>query len=271
MNRRDAARYARWSALLALVLAGITGGIYVQRLWVAHREKQNAPAPLPQNEEKQFTTLHFKKVEGDRTIFDLEASKSTDLRGQDISLLEDVKIKVFGKNGDRNDVIHTQSCRYSKADGSIQCSGNVQMDLQSAADAARATASASSDAAANVIQVETSGVTFERDSGQARTTQPVKFSFPNGQGEGIGATYFSDQGMLRLMKDVRITVRAAQSLPAGKKKEAQGTEVTLEGSSLELGKQTRNVVLNGPATAVSRTRPPWLMRVDFAASGRWWG
>jgi len=83
MNRRDASRYARWSALLAFTLAGITGGIYLQRLWVAHREKQNAPAPLPQNEEKQFTTLHFKKVEGDRTIFDLEASKSTDLRGQE--------------------------------------------------------------------------------------------------------------------------------------------------------------------------------------------
>src|SRR5579859_1329862 len=136
MKRRDASRYARWSALLAFALAGITGGIYVQRLWVAHREKQNAPAPLPQNEEKQFTTLHFKKVEGDRTIFDLEASKSTDLRGQDISVLEDVKIKVFGKNGDRNDVIHTQSCRYSKTDGSIQCDGKVQFELQSAEDAA---------------------------------------------------------------------------------------------------------------------------------------
>src|ERR1700739_474955 len=99
MNRRDAARYARWAALLALALAGITCGIYVQRPWVAHREKQNAPAPLPQNEEKQFTTLHFKKVEGDRTIFDLEASKSTDLRGQDISLLEGGKVKGVGETG----------------------------------------------------------------------------------------------------------------------------------------------------------------------------
>src|SRR5258707_8007005 len=103
MNRRDASRYARWSALLALALAGVTGGIYLQRLWVAHREKQKAPAPLPQNEEKQFTTLYFKKGEGNRTIFDLEASESTGLRGPGISLLEDGKIKVFGKNGDRND------------------------------------------------------------------------------------------------------------------------------------------------------------------------
>jgi lipopolysaccharide export system protein LptA len=254
MKRSEAARYARWSALTALFLVAITGGFYLRRQWIAHVEIRKAPPPLTEEKERQSIGLTLSKNEGDRTIFTVQASKSTDLKGLDVSLLEDVKVTVFGKSGDRHDVIHTQSCRYSKADGSIQCSGNVQMDLQSAADAARATASASSDAPANVIQVETSGVTFERDSGQARTTQPVKFSFPNGQGEGIGATYFSDQGMLRLMKDVRITVRAAQSLPAGKKKEAPGTEVTLEGSSLELGKQTRNVVLNGPATATTGTQ-----------------
>src|ERR1700686_753673 len=198
MKRRDASRYARWSALLAFALAGITGGIYVQRLWVAHREKQNAPAPLPQNEEKQFTTLHFKKVEGDRTIFDLEASKSTDLRGQDISLLEDVKIKVYGKNGDRNDVIHTQSCRYAKTDGSIQCDGKVQFELQSAEDAARAAANPIGKP--NIIHIDTSGVTFERATGRAQTVQLVKFSFPNGGGDGVGAVYQSEQGQLRLIR-----------------------------------------------------------------------
>src|SRR5262249_58077667 len=97
MKRSDAARYARWSALLALGLAGVTGAIYVQRLWVAHRERQNAPAPLPQTEEKRFTTLNISKVEGTRTIFSVQAGKSTDLRGQGISLLEDVKIFVDGK------------------------------------------------------------------------------------------------------------------------------------------------------------------------------
>src|SRR5260370_20548820 len=187
MSGGPAARYARWPPLLAATLAATTGGIYLQRLWVAHREKQNAPAPLPQNEEKQFTSLHFKKVEGDRTIFDLEASKSTDLRGQDISLLEDVRIKVFGKNGDRNDVIHTQSCRYAKTDGSIQCDGKVQFDLQSAEDAARA--AANSGGSPNIIHIDTTAVTFERATGRAQTVQPVKFSFPNAGGDGVAALY----------------------------------------------------------------------------------
>jgi len=248
MNRRDAARYARWSALLAIALAGITGGIYLQRLWVAHREKQNAPAPLPQNEEKQFTALHFKKVESDRTIFDLEASKSTDLRGQDISLLEDVKIKVFGKNGDRNDVIHTQSCRYAKTDGSIQCDGKVQFELQSAEDAARAAANPAG--RPNIIHIDTSGVTFERATGRAQTVQLVKFSFPNGNGDGIGAVYQSEQGQMRLIRDVHIQMQPSADA-SSKKGIALPAQVEMTGSSMEIDKVGHSVQLMGPATAVS--------------------
>jgi lipopolysaccharide export system protein LptA len=248
MKRRDASRYARWSALLAFVLAGITGGIYVQRLWVAHREKQNAPAPLPQNEEKQFTTLHFKKVEGDRTIFDLEASKSTDLRGQDISVLEDVKIKVYGKTGDRNDVIHTQSCRYAKTDGSIQCDGKVQFELQSAEDASRAAANPGG--SANIIHIDTTGVTFERATGRAQTVQPVKFSFPNGSGDGVGAVYQSEAGQLRLIRDVHIQIQPAGDVTA-KRGTSLPAQVEMIGSSMEIDKVAHTVELLGPATAAT--------------------
>src|SRR6516164_1719898 len=143
MKRSEAARYARWSAILALTLAGITSGIYVHRRYVAVVEKRHAPPPLAQNEEKRSISLTFSKVDTNRTVFTVQASKSTDLRGQDISLLEDVKITVFGK-----------------ADGAIQCDGNVVIDLQSAADAVRD--AGDPHAVPNVIHVETTGVTFEK-------------------------------------------------------------------------------------------------------------
>jgi lipopolysaccharide export system protein LptA len=249
MKRSEAARYARWSALAALLLAAITGGIYLHRQWIAHVERKKAPPPLTEDKERQSIGLTLSKGEGDRTIFTLQASKSTDFKGQDISLLEDVKVTVFGKLGDRHDVIHTQSCNYAKADGSIQCSGNVQMELQSAADARRARTQG--DDKANVIHVETSGVTFEKTTGQARTAQPVKFSFTNGEGEGVGAVYFSGEGRLRLEKVTRITLRPTEQQESGKKPAMPATEVVLHGSSLEFGKQSRKVVLYGPATATT--------------------
>lgn len=248
MKRSEAARYARWSALAALVLAGITGAIYLQRQWVAHVEIRKAPPPLAEDKERQSIGLTLSKNEGGRTIFTVQASKSTDFKGQDVSLLEDVKITVFGKLGDRHDVIHTQSCNYAKADGGIQCSGNVQMDLQSAADAQRAERDGASHA--NVIHVETSGVTFEKSTGRAQTVQPVKFTFTNGDGDGVGAVYFSEEGVLRLIKDARITLR--QTAPAGASRSKAlppAKEVVLHGASLEMAKQTRKVLLFGPATA----------------------
>ena len=251
MKRSEAAKYARWSAFAALVLALITGGYYVRRQWVAFKEKSQAPPPLTEDKERQSIGLTLSKNEADRTIFTLQASKSTDFKGQDISLLEDVKVTVFGKTGERHDILHTQSCRYSKADGAIQCAGAVQMDLQSAADFERATTQGA--AKANLIHVETSAVTFERGTGRAQTVQPVKFTFTNGDGEGLGAVYFSEEGALRLVKDVHIKVRppapnpasaASVNLPATK-------EVLLTGSSLDLGKLSRKAVLAGPATATT--------------------
>ncbi len=125
MKRSEAASFARLSAVLAFALAAITLGIYLHRKWVAYVEKKNAPPAPSANVERQSSGLTFSKVEGTRTIFTVHASKSTDFRGQDASLLEDVRVTVFGKTGERNDVLHTQSCQFAKADGSIQCSGDV--------------------------------------------------------------------------------------------------------------------------------------------------
>jgi lipopolysaccharide export system protein LptA len=251
MKRSEAARYASWSALAALFLASVTGGIYLRRQWVAHVERTKAPPPLAENQERQSIGLTVSRGEGDRTVFTVQASKSTDIKGADVSLLEDVNVTVFGKLGDRHDVIHTQSCRYAKTNGGIECSGEVQFDLESAADAAKVKQDG---VKPNVIHVQTSGVTFNAKSGKAETSQPVKFQMPNGDGEGIGGTYSSEEGILRLEKNVRVTLQQTGALAIGKKQDAPSSNVILHGTSMEMGKKERQVVLAGPATANTATQ-----------------
>jgi len=53
------------------------------------------------------------------------------------------------------------------------------------------------------VHVETRGVVFNRASGMARTEQPVKFVFPNGNGEAVGVEYHSEEGMVRLLRNVQ--------------------------------------------------------------------
>jgi lipopolysaccharide export system protein LptA len=249
MKRSEAARYARWSALVAFVLAASTGGVYLKRQYTAHVEKKNAPPAPPRDVERQSSGITFSKGDGTRTIFTVQASKSTDFKGQDASLLEDVHITVFGKNGDRHDVIHTQSCQYAKADGGVQCNGDVQMELQSAADAERLREQSS--AVPNIIRVETRGVTFEKATGRAQTVQPVKFTFPNGSGDGVGAVYSSEEGQLRLIRDVHLKMDASSMSKDTSKLNGAASEVDIQGSSLEFGKSTHSILLFGPVTATT--------------------
>lgn len=243
MDRQQAARYARWSAGVAVFLVAITAGVYLQRSWRAFVERRKAPPPVPSTVERQISALTFSKVEQDRTIFTVRASKSTEFKDSVEDLLEDVQITVFGVRGLRHDTIHTSQCRYSKDRGSIVCAGDVSIDLLSATDAERI--ARGEVAKAGHLRVETSGVSFGRESGKAATSQPVRFLFPGGDGQAVGVLYDSDEGLLRLDHDVRLHLTGATGPgPAG--------DLRLSGASLDYHSRKREMVLAGPVHADSQ-------------------
>jgi len=250
MKRSEAARYARWSAGAALLLASLTGGVYLQRKWVEYREKRNAPAPAPKDVTRLSSGLTFSKMDGDRKIFTVEASKATDFKDKEASLLEDVRITIFGKTGARHDTVHTKSCQYEKMSGSIACSGEVQIDLESAADAERA-ARNPAPAVGQKVHVETHEVTFNRASGTAHSNQLVKFSFPSGTGEAVGVEYDSEVGKVRLLRDVRMSLVPPKSGAAGKKATKTSPEdpVHVTAKSLDFARDSGRMRLEGPVTA----------------------
>jgi lipopolysaccharide export system protein LptA len=250
MKRSEAARYARWSAAAALLLASLTAGVYLQRKWVEHREKQKAPPPAPRDVTKLTNGITFSKGAGTQKIFTVEAAKATDFKDKDASLLEDVKITIFGKIGARHDVIHTQSCQYDKVSGNIACSGEVKIDFESAADAERAAKNPEA-VAAQKMQVETRGVTFNRVSGTAQSDQPVQFVFPNGEGQAVGVEYHSEEGTVRLLRDVRMLLSQPKDKAAGKNsgKTSAQDPVHVTGRSLDFARDSRVMHLQGPVEA----------------------
>jgi lipopolysaccharide export system protein LptA/lipopolysaccharide export system protein LptC len=250
MKRSEAAKYARWSAAAALLLASLTAGVYLQRKWVAHREKQKAPPPAPQDVTRQSSGLTFSKEVGTQKIFTVEASKATDFRDKDASLLEDVKITIFGKSGERHDIIHTQSCQYEKSGGNIACSGEVQLDLESKTEAERAAKNRET-TAQQKIHVETRGVVFNRASGIARTDQPVKFVFPNGNGQAAGLEYHSEEGAVRLLRDVQFSLMAQGKENVGKNSTSAAAKepIRVTGKSLDFERESRTMQLYGPVEA----------------------
>ena len=246
MKRSEAAKYSRWSAGVALFLAVLTLAAFAHRAWVRRMERRNAPPPAPQDVERLSTSINFSKMEGNQAVFTVEASKSTDFKGENATLLEDVKITIFGKESQRHDVLHTKSCRYSKEKGDIACAGEVQMDLMSSADA-EFLKKHPEQVAERTMHVETRGVTFDRSSGLAATDQPVAFRFPDGDGQAVGIEYNSEEGTVRLDRDVKIKLQEISSTP-GKSLQA-GQEITITGSRLDFGRDSRLLLLKGPAVA----------------------
>ncbi len=237
MRTSEAARYARWAATAAMVLAALVGAVYAYRSWQAAQARKQAPPAVPPTVQQRSAVFSFSKVEQDRTLFTVRASHATEFKEGNRNLLEDVWITVYGRTGQRFDNIHTQACDYLSDTGHIVCAGEVQIDLESAEEAKQRPGE-------RTIHVSTRNVSFDRDSGEAHTDQPVTFRFPYGEGRAVGLSYRSRDGVIHLRRNVALTL--AQS-PA-----AEPVRVT--GSNLEYRRETRTLRLFGPARAAQGHR-----------------
>jgi LPS export ABC transporter protein LptC len=254
MKRSQAAKYARWSAAAALVCAGLTVGVYLKRGWTRYNDRKNAPPAPAVNVERQSTKLTFSKGEGTRTVFTVEAMKSTDFKGLNTSDLEGVKVTIFGKQGARHDTLETHVCRYSKDSGDIDCSGDVEITLMSKEE--WEAAGGKPDGAA--MKVETRGMVFNRGSGEAKTEQEVRFTFASGSGQAMGATYHSQEGTLTLLKDVKLnlvqpTTSKGKAPSASAKRNVAKEPVEVTGSRMEFQRDAGTIYLAGPAEAKTKT------------------
>ena len=230
MRNRDAARYARWAAIAAGVIALAVGGVYAKRALQRARAGRGGPTAVPVTVEQQSAQFSFSKVEQSRTIFTVRASQATQFKDENRAVLKDVWITVYGRDGSRNDNIHTSECSYDGS-GEVRCQGDVTIDM--------ANAHPAPGHSADTLQIKTSNLSFNRSSGEASTPAPVEFHFPTGQGRGVGVSYSSNDSIVRLEKDVQFELAASA--------QTGGMPVSASGSSLEIRRASRTVVLNGPA------------------------
>src|SRR3979490_1350264 len=189
MRNSEARRYARWSAGVAILLAVGGAGEFLRGVWVARQAAKKAPPAVPTTVEQRSNEFSFSKVEGQRTIYTVRASHTTEFKEGGRNLLEDVSITVYGKKGERNDTLRTRACDFISSTGKIGCAGEVRINLQAGGGVA---------ASANAVQVVTSGVSFDRDTGLARTDKQVTFRWPAGEGHAVGVQYNSNDGTLHL-------------------------------------------------------------------------
>lgn len=261
MRNQEAARYARWAAWAALGIALIAGGAYLKRAILQARARARQPAAVAATVEQQSNEFSFSKVENDRTLFTVRASRATQFKDENRALLEDVWITVYGREGNRNDNIHTRECNYEPKSGNVNCQGDVKIDLSGAGPGPASGAAklpANENKTAEVkptvietksdqpIQITTKNLSFNRETGQASTPEAVQFRFPAGDGRAVGVIYDSQNSTVRLQHDVQVNMAAT-----GK---TNGLPVTATGETMDIRRNDRIVVLSGAANAPAVVR-----------------
>jgi lipopolysaccharide export system protein LptA len=246
MRNSEAQRYARWSLAAAALLAAVVAGVYARNIWLARQEEKKAPPAVPPTVEQRSNEFAFSKVEGQRTIYTVKASRTTEFKEDNRNLLEDVAITVYGKTGERNDTLVTKACDFFSNTGKISCLGEVQIGLQSAG---------SAQASANAIHVKTSAVTFDRDSGEAQTGRPVEFHWPGGEGRSVGLTYDSNNGALHLTHSVDLNLSNSTSTAIAPEKTSTSDEkvVHLTSDRMSFQRDSRTVMMEGNVQAQQAT------------------
>lgn len=231
MRNREAARYARWSAMAAGLIVLAVIGAYVYRAVLRARARRHMPAAVPASVQRKSAQFTYKAVDQGRTLFTLRASEVTQFKDHSRALLQDVWITINGRSDSQTDEIHTRACSYDPESGGARCQGTVEIDISAAKPPG-------SGAANPALKLVTSDLTFDRETGNASTAAPVQFTFPGGSGSGVGVDYSTRNATVRVEHAIRFQLAASQK--------TGGLPVTASGSSLEIHRDDRTAVLNGP-------------------------
>jgi lipopolysaccharide export system protein LptA len=218
----------RTLVLVAGVLLVIALGLFLGVGKFRNRfNKRDIPHALGlgiQEEANGFVYTH--DVRG-HTLYRIRASKQLQLKkdGKIFLQLHDVSIELFAEDGSRVDRIEGGEFEYNPGVGIAKAMGPVEITLMKPsvapaiapkASAGKAIgskqmpeklASAAQTASSGEIHVRTSGLIFNRESGEASTEAKVEFSLAQGNGSAIGAKYDAHDGVLVLNRDVELSMR----------------------------------------------------------------
>jgi lipopolysaccharide export system protein LptA len=188
--------------------------------WKNRLNLKEIPKRLGADIQRQANGFTYTQSHGGHTLFKIHAAEVVQLKQGGRAQLHDVQIELYGQDGSTVDRISGGEFQYDQRAGIATAAGPVEITIMRPTEApvvARGAhpqilpkstplSSAASSAASGQIDVKTSGLTFDQNSGIATTSQRVEFAVVQGQGSSIGATFDSDKGQLILDREVELNV-----------------------------------------------------------------
>lgn len=203
----------------AILIVALAGFLAVAR-WKSRFNLREIPKRLGANIQQEANGVTYTQSRGGHTLFKIHASKVVQLKLGGRALLHDVQIELYGEDGSRVDRISGGEFEWDDKNKRATAAGPVEITLTRPDESLKVAkalpdrtakpgplASAARTASRGEIQVKTSGLTFDENSGIATTAQHVEFAIAQGTGSSMGATFDSEKGQLVLDRAVELDVR----------------------------------------------------------------
>ena len=174
-------RRTRWlflAAIVAVVFA--VGASYIKRKEILDREIPIRPKPLETGVEGRANDWEHTVFKGDKKHFTVRARNIREIKEPSIAQLEGVELQLFRNDGEKSDLIRSETAQFDMAAKTLYSDGDVEITMGVPAEGPPS---------GRLLRIHGSGMRFESDSGKATTDRPVTFGFDRGSGSAVGAEY----------------------------------------------------------------------------------
>jgi lipopolysaccharide export system protein LptA len=250
-------RRTRW--LLLLVILSVVAGIgitYRAQRQVLQKQAPAKPAMLPTEVSGVRDQFEHEHTEAGQKKWSIAARTVRQEKDSSQVHLEQVRLKIYNKTGDEYDLVTSAKADFDQNAYLMYSQGDVEITLH---------VPVAGQPARPLVNIKSSGVTFDVKASKASTGRATSFTFENGTGHSRGAFYDSTSRELHLLHDAEIDTKPPG--PRAKPMKIQAGEVTYREAESRIWlnewvRLTRDNTVVSAASAVVQLREDVLQQID---------
>ncbi len=196
----------RWFALIAILMIATVAGMYFYAQWSLRKVVHTIPAKLGLDIQQTAEGFSISKSVEGRTQFTVNASKAVQFKEGGRADLHNVKIVVYGKDASRFDRIAGDDFEFDPTSGDVITKGRVLIDLEANPEGIKHSDQSPPEHLKEPIHLETNGLIFNKNTGDASASGKVVFQTPQASGSAVGMQYVAKTGTMNLLSAVELTV-----------------------------------------------------------------
>ncbi len=195
-----------WFAIGAIVMIATVAGMYFYARLRVRQAVHDIPAKIGVDIQQTADGFSISKSVEGRTLFTVSASKAVQYKEGGRAALHNVKIVIYGKDAGRFDRITGDDFEYDPTSGSVSAKGRVLIDLEANPEGLKHSDQFAPADARNPIHLESEGLVFNKNTGDATATGKVVFQTPQASGSAVGIDYVAKTGVMNLLSAIVMDV-----------------------------------------------------------------